>query len=272
MVSDDELTSEDMLIGRPVLEHLKIDTKTLLEKNRETLDGADCSDVGNPTRHGRGGYVSRVLDVHEEELHSYSNRPRAVHEYGKTEEDPFPNPTLLDLLDEDQAESLDEAIGDMIQRAKENVLPETHLARVEQMVFRYRDVFRTGLSSGVPPKFPPLVIALTSDAKPTKVRLRNYSKAQKEFMKEFVSRLVEKRMAYENPAEEWAAAPLLVPKPGPAKFRFTVDLRPVNRYTKKHQYPMPNLEQEISKLGKAKYFANFDLSHGYWQLPLHPDS
>lgn len=35
--------------------------------------------------------------------------------------------------------------------------------------------------------------------------------------------------------------PSLVPKPG-AKFRFTVDLRPVNWYTVQHHFPMPNLE------------------------------
>ena len=35
---------------------------------------------------------------------------------------------------------------------------------------------------------------------------------------------------------------------------------------------MPNLEHELTKLSNAIFFANLDLSHGYWQLPLHSDS
>lgn len=35
---------------------------------------------------------------------------------------------------------------------------------------------------------------------------------------------------------------------------------------------MPNIENELTKLGDATVIANSDLSHGYWQHPLHPDS
>lgn len=35
---------------------------------------------------------------------------------------------------------------------------------------------------------------------------------------------------------------------------------------------MPNLEQELTKLTGSKYYATFDLSHGYWQLPLAKES
>ena len=95
---------------------------------------------------------------------------------------------------------------------------------------------------------------------------------QREFLQNFVQDLVRTGMAYANPTSPWASAPLIVPKPGPARFRFTVDLRPVNEFTVKHQYPMPNIEQELAKLSNSKFFATFDLSHGYWQFPLHKDS
>lgn len=35
---------------------------------------------------------------------------------------------------------------------------------------------------------------------------------------------------------------------------------------------MPNLEHEMAKLAGAEYFATFDLSHGYWRLPLSSDT
>ena len=104
------------------------------------------------------------------------------------------------------------------------------------------------------------------------MRLRNYSQDQREFLSETVDKLVRHGMAYSNPTSPWACAPLLVPKPGPARYRFTVDLRPVNKYTVKHQYPMPNLEHELSQLSGSRYFATFDLSHGYWQLELEESS
>lgn len=75
-------------------------------------------------------------------------------------------------------------------------------------------------------------------------------------------------MAYFNPTSSWACAPLLVPKASVVQYRFTVDLRPVNRFTVKHQFPMPNLQQELIRISGAQYFARWDLSHCYWQLPL----
>lgn len=32
---------------------------------------------------------------------------------------------------------------------------------------------------------------------------------------------------------------------------------------------MPNIECELTDLWRSGHFANFDLSHDYWQLPLH---
>lgn len=61
---------------------------------------------------------------------------------------------------------------------------------------------------------------------------------------------------------------MVVPKPGSAKFRFTVDLRPVNLYTVRYHFPMLNVEQGLIKLADSKYYATFDLSHGYWQFEL----
>lgn len=118
----------------------------------------------------------------------------------------------------------------------------------------------------------PLKIDLTVDSLPTRVNLCNYSKEQQEFIAQFTKNLIRCDMAYSNPTASWASVPLLVRKPGPANFRFTVDLRPINKFTVKQQYPMPNLENELTKLNKASCFAKFDLSLGYWQIPLERSS
>lgn len=107
------------------------------------------------------------------------------------------------------------------------------------------DVFRTSFSAGPPTKLSPIQIELTHDARPVKVKLQKYSSKQRTFLQKFVNDLIENGMVYPNPTSAWADEALLVPKLG-AQFRFTVDLRLVNKYTVRHQFPMPNLEHEMT--------------------------
>jgi Reverse transcriptase (RNA-dependent DNA polymerase) len=64
----------------------------------------------------------------------------------------------------------------------------------------------------------------------------------------------------------------MLPKAGPEKFRFTLDLRYPNSQAEQVSWPMPNMEDELASLAGSKYCATFDLMQGYWQLPLHEDS
>jgi hypothetical protein len=155
----------------------------------------------------------------------------------------------------------------MTKQARDNgLLPD---ADELEIIFRdSMDIFRVAFSSGPAAKLRPLDIKLTTDARPVRVKIRNYSQEQREFLSKWVTGLVRCGMAYSNPTSPWVCAPLLVPKPGPARYRFTVDLRPVNKYTVRHQYPVPNLENELAKLAGSRYYAMLDLSHGYWQLAL----
>ena len=68
LVADDELVDEGLLIGRSVLEHLKVDTKRSLEENRESLDGTDFASVGYRTIPKNGGYVSRIMALRDNQL------------------------------------------------------------------------------------------------------------------------------------------------------------------------------------------------------------
>ena len=111
LVPDDELADGDMLIGLPVLKHLGIDTKTMLEQNRDVLDGADCSSVRSPSLSGRDGHVSRLMmarlnrvigDTTKHDASSSSSRPRVNFYEAREEEDPFPDQSLIDPVDENQ--------------------------------------------------------------------------------------------------------------------------------------------------------------------------
>lgn len=150
----------------------------------------------------------------------------------------------------------------MTKRAKKN-LPSKHHHQLEEMVQEYEDVFHLNLTNGTPAYIALLKISLTKDAKPIRAKLRKYNPEQAVFLETFVGKLEAKGHVYSNPTSRWASCPLIVPKPGPSKFRFTVDFRAVNNCTEKFAYPMPILEHELTKLSKSTCYANFDLSHGY---------
>lgn len=78
------------------------------------------------------------------------------------------------------------------------------------------------------------------------------------------SELIRHDLVYGNLASRCAAAPLIFPKPGPDRLTFTVNLHPVNRFTVTLQYPMPILEEELTKLADLKFFANFDFVYSHW--------
>lgn len=242
LVADDDLAVEDLLIGLPVLQHLGIDTKSLLESKRDVLDGIDCSSVRSSTGTTCGGHVSRlissrlnrVVDPFDFNTPPDPSRPR-VNFYSVQEEvDPFPDKSLLHPIDSAQQEEVSEAIENMVQVATDSGFPNDNLPELKEIVTDHTDIFRTSFSSGPPANIEPLKIDLVPDAKPVRVRLRNYSQDQREFFSATVSKLVDCGMAYPNPTSPWASVPLLVAKPGPAKSWFTVYLRPVNRLTVKN--------------------------------------
>lgn len=270
LVPDDDnaMVCEDVLIGLPVLKHLRVDTKTLLEDNIKNLDGTDCSLTDHPKMQmGKLGRLmtARLNRQYDGESPPTATRPKVNYVTARTEEHPFPDPSLLDPIDTDQHDDICKAIEDIKENANQNGLPAVYESNLKGILRDHMVIFRTSFSAGPPAKLPPLKIELTPEAKPVKVRLRKYSQEQKIFMHDFVNDLVAHGMAHPNPTSKWACAPLLVPKPG-ALFRVTVDLKPVNVFMIRHHYPMPNLEHELVGLKDAAFFANFDMSHGYRQL------
>ena len=278
LIPDDAVASEDMLIGRPVLRHLRVDTKTLLEERVSSLDGTDCSPDLLPK--ANGGHVSRLMlarlnRVNNDEVDTPPTadptRPKVNYFSARAEEDPLPDPSLLDPIDEEQHEDIKTAVDDLRKQAFENGLASDRRPMLGKLLSGHMDIFRTSFSSGPPARLPPLEIELTNDATPVKVRLRKYSSDQRDFMYKFVQDLVRHGLAYANPTSKWACAPLLVPKPG-SLYRFTVDIRPVNKFTIRYLYPMPNIEIELTTVAGSKFFAVFDFSHSYWQLLLAKQS
>lgn len=278
LVVDAELAENDILIGQPVLKHLGIDSKTMLENNRAELNETDSSGVVRddmvPSTVGRI-LIARIRGVQNMITNfNYGGgqnmktpavysppRPRSNYYVNKADVDPFPNLSLIDLPDEDQAASVRTAVEDMLKDALVQGFPHNRFDDLRKTVMARLGVFRTDFSQSSAP-IPPLRLELKPDAKPVHVKIRKYSDSQRRFLRKLVDKLLDAGLVYPNPASKWSCAPHLVPKPGPAKWRFTVDLRPVNRYTYALHFPMPLIEAELAKAAGAKIFCEFDMTHG----------
>ena len=75
---------------------------------------------------------------------------------------------------------------------------------------------------------------------------------------------------------DWAAQAFLVPKPpdatGKKQWRLVVDYRYLNSQTKDYPFPLPLIEDLISKQAMNKLWSIFDLQDGFHQMHLQPDS
>jgi len=69
----------------------------------------------------------------------------------------------------------------------------------------------------------------------------------------------------------WASAVRLVKKKD-GTLRITVDYRKLNNVTIKDAYPIPRIDNMLSKLSKARIFTTLDLASGYYQVRMHIDS
>ncbi|KAK9296901.1 hypothetical protein QLX08_009211 [Tetragonisca angustula] len=59
---------------------------------------------------------------------------------------------------------------------------------------------------------------------------------------------------------------------GKQKWRIVIDFRKLNEITDQDAYPLPNPDDILHHLGNAKFFSALDLSSGFHQIPMHPDS
>lgn len=278
---------EDLLIGLPVLRHLGVGTKTLLEVRSDLLDEADCSGDTTKNCHGRVkrlmiarlNRISTELSNNGEDL-THDKEPEQdlvgiretkINYYEVRQgEDPFPNPSALWMSIRRKTLTLESLIC-------YRVLPTTVYLMKTNTNYDdwYRKMWTFSEQRSPQDRLQRSILSVLSSrltqSRPESV-LKNYSQELRQFMSRFVETPVSAGIACFNPSAAWACAPLLILKAGPVLVCFTVDLRPINRFTVRQQFPMPSPEHELVKLSRSGYFAVLDLSHGYWQHPLSKTS
>lgn len=99
-------------------------------------------------------------------------RPHGNYFRNKFEVDPFTHLNLIGINDEErQNEELSE-IDNMLERAKQNSVPDSHCHKLQISVCHYSTTFDTQFSS-TPNKVEPLRIKFIPEARPVRLKLRN---------------------------------------------------------------------------------------------------
>jgi hypothetical protein len=69
----------------------------------------------------------------------------------------------------------------------------------------------------------------------------------------------------------WTSQIVLVDKKDSTK-RLCMDFRDLNAISEPCGYPLPRISDIFALLRGARYFSSLDISKGFWQIPIHPDS
>ena len=263
IITDQEMN--EILLGRPLLKAIGFDFHRHLLSVRDKVHDKDFSELVNEM-----GKISVLA-------YTFATPPQGGRykglSYNDFDDDPIALPESISAgIGKDSKESIDKAFRSIVENAKNNGISDNGKNRLINLLRKYRDVFRIKLGPDEPAKVPPLVITPAEGAQPYRSPQRRYAPMQREFITRTIKELEAVGAIYKNPSARWASPALAVPKPGTNKLRFTVDLRGPNARTVPITSAMPHLESQLQDVSGSRCFANLDLAHGYWQVPLSKES
>ena len=110
----------------------------------------------------------------------------------------------------------------------------------------------------------------TGDAKPFRARQYPFSPALMRQLNVELDKMLEDNII--SPSTSSWSSPVLMVKKKTGEYRFCFDGRRLNEVTIQDSYPLPRIDQLLSKLGQAKFLSSIDLKSAFWQIPLDEES
>ena len=107
-----------------------------------------------------------------------------------------------------------------------------------------------------------------TESKPIKQYPYRVNMDKKEAIKKEVSYMLENDLIQPS-FSDWSSPVVLVKKSN-GQYRMCFDYRKVNSITVNDNFPIPRIDDCIDQVGNAKYITKFDMTKGYWQVPLSP--
>jgi len=150
----------------------------------------------------------------------------------------------------------------LVQGKGHSNLNKEQLKELMELIEEYSDIFSMspGLSDIVCHD-----IELNTEV-PVRSKPYKMSPRQEELVDQQVNDMIEKGIIIA--AESDYTSPAILVEVAGREPRLCIDYRRLNEITKTKYYPLPNIEQRIEAVAKAKYITLIDLAKGYWQIKL----
>lgn len=177
------------------------------------------------------------------------------------EDDDTDNDGIIDMPLEFEVKLLDVDTNGLVSR-DESSLPEVE-APFKPVVEAYKELFVCKLEDLKRTDAAEHHIITTGD--PIKKKPYRMRKDDADFIKTQVQLLLDTKMI-EPVRSPWSFPLVVAIRNG--KRRMCVDFTALNKVTKKDNYPLPNPEDLLMKIGYAKVMSTLDLFSGFWQIPL----
>lgn len=151
----------------------------------------------------------------------------------------------------------DVRLGDSVQNKDKQ--------RLMSILHQYSHCFASNLKDLGCTAVTKLSIELKSQ-KPIVYRPYRLSHHERSKLQTMVGEMLDAGIVQESTSE--FASPIILVRKKDGSSRLCVDYRMLNSVTIKERYPMPIIEDEISRLSGQSYFITLDLASGYYQVPI----
>ncbi|GFS61316.1 hypothetical protein TNCV_3105301 [Trichonephila clavipes] len=108
-------------------------------------------------------------------------------------------------------------------------------------------------------------IQLVSD-QPVRTKPYRMSHRQNEILRNEINRML--KLGIIEVGESDYMSPMILVEIAGKEPRPCIDYRKLNGIIRTEYFPLPNIEARVEKVSAAKFITVFDLSKGYWQIPL----
>lgn len=149
--------------------------------------------------------------------------------------------------------------------------PEPLQRAIKSLIYEYRDIFSTSVST-TPADVTPFNFSVDErlwETEGNKSGPRRYDSSKALEIKNTVTKLLAAGVIRPSKASYYSHG-FVVPKSTPDEWRFVVDYKRLNKISSKEQWPLPNIEAILHRIGdkKPKYFNVMDMTSGYHQAPI----
>lgn len=134
-----------------------------------------------------------------------------------------------------------------------------------QLLRRFKHCFASDLTELGCTDVTEMQIELNSD-RPVVYRPYRLSHQEREKVRDMVDDMLDAGVIRESISNY--ASPIILVRKRDGKVRMCIDYRMLNSITVKERYPMPIIDDEVSRLAGQAWFITLDLMSGYYQVPI----